>query len=823
MKISEKFKIEEEGKIFRRCSHSYIEERFFLMTKILDFAAICNRKGFSERTHSYILNIRLLSIILFSGLVTALLSSCGINKYIPEDELLLAETKVVVDAEFGSSERKRIEAELSPLIRPQTNSTFLGGRPGVRWHYRANSEKSNFINRFLSRRFGEEAVLLSDLNPDRNMDILLNRLENKGYFIAEADYSVDTLSRKKARVNFYLFPEKAYTIKSYVFEGEQDKLGQLISKSLDNSLIQVGDPYELSVLRRERERISNFLQEEGYFYFISDHLRFSMDTAAGDKQIDLYLQIKSEVPLDAKIPYRIRSITIFPDHNNPTADGMQTDTVEMERYTIIRRTDDFLPRRFDNFIQLEKGDLYSRTLSNRTRQRLFSMGAFGFVNLRHSSSFNETDSIPTEGFLDTRIQLSPLTRLSLRSELQLISKSNNFMGPLFSSEIINRNLFKGGEKLNLGIRFGYETQVAGGRQTGLSALESGLTAELVFPRIIAPFEWRDNVAYGVPRTRIALSYSMLSRVKNYRLMSTQLDFGYNWNGSRFASHEIKPIALTFTRLSNTSESFDNILKNNPFLERSFEQQFIPGMQYNFIFNNLTGRDRRLNRLLIFRADFAGNLAWLVDETFKNDDQNTILGRSYAHYLRLDFDLRHYFRLGEEEKIIARLFAGWGMPLSNSLSLPYIKQYFAGGPNSVRAFRIRSLGPGTYRPEQLDPGSFFDQAGDIRLEFNLEYRFPLVSYLKGAVFLDGGNIWLYNENESLPGGSFSSDWYREIALGAGFGIRLDVEILVIRLDLATPLRKPWLADGEKWVSDFSFGERQWRRDNLIWNIAIGYPF
>jgi len=769
------------------------------------------------------LHIRLLYIIFYSGLLLVLTSSCGIKKYIPEDEFLLAETKVTVEGDIKSAERKNLEAELSPLIRPQTNSTFLGGRPGIRWHYRANSEKSNFINRFLNKRFGEEAVLLSSLNPQRNKEILLNRLENKGYFIAEADFSVDTISNKKARVNFFLYTQKAYTIRNYHFEGDQNALSDLIVNSLDQSLIKPGDHYELAVLRQERERISNMLQENGYFYFIPDHLRFSMDTTAGDRQIDLYLQIKNEVPIDAKIPYRIRSISVFPDHNSPFAQNGKADTVELSGFTVISRTDYFLPKRLENFILLEKGDLYSRTLSNRTRQRLFAMGAFGFVNIRHNSSYELTDSIPEEGFLDSRIQLSPLTRLSLRGELQLISKSNNFMGPLLTGEIINRNLLKGGEKLNLGVRIGYETQIAGGRQTGFSALESGLTAELIFPRIIAPFKWRDNVQYGVPKTRIAISYSMLSRVKNYRLLSTQVDFGYNWSGSRYAFHEIKPVALTFTRLSNTSESFDNILKSNPFLERSFEQQFIPGMQYTFIFNNLQSRARSMNRLLIFRADFAGNLAHLLDETFQSDNENTILGQSYAHYLRFDIDIRHFFTLGEERKFIGRLFAGWGMPLSNSLSLPYIKQYFSGGPNSLRAFRIRSLGPGTYRPEHLDPGSFFDQAGDIRFEFNLEYRFPLVSYFKGAFFLDAGNIWLYNENESLPGGSFSSNWYKELAMGMGFGLRLDLDIVVIRLDWATPLRKPWLEEGNRWVNNFSIGKKDWRRENLIWNIAIGYPF
>ena len=761
--------------------------------------------------------------LFFLSSILILLTSCGVNKYIPEDEFLLTETKVTIGGDLRSSESKSLESELEPLIRPQTNSTFLGGRPGIRWYYKSRSEKSNFINRFLSRRFGEEAVLLSHLNPERNMDILLNRLENKGYFIAEADFQIDTVGKQKASIIFNLSPQRAYTIKSYQFEGKVEKMNALIKESLDQSLIQIGENYELSILRKERDRITNFLQERGYYFFIADYLIFSMDTTTGDREIDLYLQIKNETPRQAKIPFKINSITLVPDFGPEMNTGVRRDTFNMERYTVISSRSDFLPKRFDSFILLEKGEYYSKTQSDRTRQRLFSMGAFGFVNLRHSIVPGSMDSLAEVGLLNTRIQLSPLTRLSLRAELQLVSKSNNFMGPLMTGELVNRNLLKGGEKLNLGIRVGYETQIAGGRQTGLSAFESGLTAELVFPRIIAPFRWRDNVAYGVPKTHIAVSYSMLNRVKNYRLFSTQIDYGYSWNGSRYAHHEIKPIALTFTRLTNTSEAFEGVLKNNPFLARSFEQQFIPGVQYAFSFNDLSRGGQRINRLFLFRADIAGNLANLVDGWIGDERNNRLFGRNYAHYLRFDFDLRHYFQLDEDRKVIARIFTGWGMPLSNSLSLPYIKQYFSGGPNSIRAFRIRSLGPGIYRPEQLDPSSFFDQAGDIRLELNLEYRFPLFSYLKGAFFADAGNIWLYKDNESLPGGKLSSDWLNQLALGTGFGLRLDIDLFVIRLDWGTPLRKPWLEKGDRWVSNFQPGRKDWRRENLIWNIAIGYPF
>ena len=756
-------------------------------------------------------------------LVLFVLSACGVKKFVPEDEQLF--TWVEVDVESDSRERgiKTVESELESLIRPQPNTRLLGGYPYLRWHYRATGEKSNFINRFLNNRFGEEPVYLSEVNIDRNLDIIQNRLENKGFFNAQVTHQVDSLKKHRAAIIFKAEVEAHYHLRNYQTENLPDRLRPLIEESMDETLLEKGMRYELNLLRQERNRISNHLLENGYYYFSGNYLQFSMDTAVGDRQFDLYLQLKPGIPEESVYPYIIKDIFIYPDQGIHTSTSSAADTVRMDNYMVISTNQQFKAKRFDPYILFERGELYKKTFSDRTRQRLFSMGAFGFVNIRHrrvdDMEYEEGDYRK----LESHIYLSPQSKIALRSELQAISKSNNFMGPLMTGEYRDRNAFGGGEQFNLGIKLGYETQIAGGRQTGLSAFEAGLYGELSFPRILAPIKWKDNIGYGVPRTRINASYSFLNRVKNYQLQSANLGFGYTWNGSRYAQHEIKPLALTFTRLSRTSDQFKEVLAGNPFLQQSFEQQFIPGMEYAFIFNNKSQRDRSRNYFLQIRADVAGNLFHLSETILKDEAEQMVFGRQYARYLRLDMDLRHYLSLGDESQLVARIFGGMGKPLGNSLSLPYIKQYFSGGPNSVRAFRIRSLGPGSYQSENLDTRSFFDQAGDIRIEANLEYRFPLFSILYGALFADAGNIWLYNDNETLDGGRFSSDWVKELAVGAGFGLRLDIDFFVIRLDIATPLRKPWLEEGNRWVQTFNPGKKDWRRENIVYNIAIGYPF
>ncbi|HSJ68071.1 MAG TPA: BamA/TamA family outer membrane protein, partial [Anditalea sp.] len=351
------------------------------------------------------------------------------------------------------------------------------------------------------------------------------------------------------------------------------------------------------------------------------------------------------------------------------------------------------------------------------------------------------------------------------------------------------------------------------------------------PRVIFPIPISERFAYSVPKTKISVGAEYLNRVDLYRLVSYNASYGYFWNQNRYVYHEINPINLTFVRMSNASPQFEAILDSNPFLRRSFEQQFIAGVNYTFNYNQMVDVHRVHSIFVGTTIDIAGNTLNLLSRTF-SDDPSTFFGLDYAQYARADLDFRYYLRLNQNNIIATRLFGGLGIPYGNSQSLPFVKQFFSGGPNSVRAFRIRSLGPGTYRPTQFDIGSFFDQAGDIRLEGNIEYRFPIVSVLKGALFVDAGNVWLQNRNEALFGepesprenqGKFTSDWFKELGVGTGVGLRVDIDFFVIRFDFATPIRRPYLPENQRWGSTFDIRSRDWRRENLIFNFAIGYPF
>ena len=405
--------------------------------------------------------------------------------------------------------------------------------------------------------------------------------------------------------------------------------------------------------------------------------------------------------------------------------------------------------------------------------------------------------------------LSPLNKRALRLELQGVTKSNNFAGPGIGLTYSNRNIFKGGELFRLSTNFGYEKQFSSGGSEGSSSLQLGAKTSLTFPRLLFPINIDHRFEYSIPKTKIELGYDYLNRTRLYRLNSLTATFGYIWTANRFVTHRLNPLNINYVSLGKTSEEFDNILDQNPFLRQSFEQKFIAGLTYSFTYNELSDQSKKGGFYTNVNFDIAGNILSLFGK--ENDEgSKSFLGLEYAQYAKLDIDTRYHYKLDSKGQVlVARVFGGIGLPYGNSNSLPFVKQYFSGGPYSVRAFRIRGLGPGTYAPADGDSG-YFDQAGDIRLEANLEYRFPIMQYINGAVFADAGNVWLTKENEALPGGKFSTDFINELGIGAGIGLRIDIQGFVIRFDLASPLKTP--------NTDWNF-----EYDSPVFNFAIGYPF
>ena len=755
--------------------------------------------------------------LFFFGII---LHSCSIKKYIPAGERLYTGATIEIKADTSVQNVDALKLELETVLRPKPNSKFLGMRPGLYYYYKTQKEKPGFLNRWLYKQIGETPVYQSDVETYDVEDILRNRLENNGFFYSTATSAFEE-KELEASVTYTLKVPAPYKMEKIQLDSMPFPISEDVKQITANSPLLKNMRFDLSNLKLERLRIDSELKKKGYYNMNADFFIFEADTNQYDnKRFDLFLKLKKGVPTKATLPYKITEINVYPDHD--LQDSIFSEPRRFNEKNYLQNPMYFKPKHLDKFITIKEGDLFNPLTSKNTARRLSTIGAYKYINIQ----YKEIDSSATDsvGQLQANIFLSPLTKRAFRAELQAVTKSNNFAGPNLSFTYSNRNLFQGGETLNLSANVGYETQFASGSNAGLSSLEYGLKGELIFPRVISPFTINDDFfEYSIPKTKTSLGVSYLERSKLYTLVTGSALFGYSWNANKHITYEVNPISINYTSLNKTSAEFEAILNDNPFLKRSFDQQFISGLTFSFTYNEIGNTSRPYQFFVNSTLDVAGNSISLLGKEEAIGDPKTFFGLEYAQYAKADIDARLHLNFGKNNQhtLATRVFAGYGLAYGNSQVIPFVKQYFSGGPYSVRAFRIRSLGPGTYNEETdtNSDGTFFDQTGNIRLEANVEYRFPIFSFFKGAFFIDAGTVWNSKANPAFEvdgqaTDKFSSNFINELGIGTGFGLRIDVQGFVIRFDLAAPFHDPSLPQGQRF--DFQF-------DKPVLNFAIGYSF
>jgi outer membrane protein assembly factor BamA len=473
-------------------------------------------------------------------------------------------------------------------------------------------------------------------------------------------------------------------------------------------------------------------------------------------------------------------------------------------------------------IYLRKGEIFSRQNHIITLNRLMSMGNFKLVQI----NFSENPSAGP-GLMDVNILMTPMPKHTFRAEIDMVSKSNNYTGPRLNLSILNRNAFGGAELLNTNLAGSFEAQLSGTEKNYYS-YSYNPQLELTFPRFMLPFKIRQTNSLYVPTTHLLLSYNYLKRVNYFDMNTFRFVYGFKWKENIRKEHELNPFDISFTKVSNQSKAFNDLLDSNPFLKKSYEEQFIAGGNYSFTYNEQMITGKKMQYYFHLISELAGTSFYVAKSIFGENisanNPSKVIGSDFSQYSKLSIDGRAYLNFKDKNKLAMRVFAGVAKPFGNSAILPYSKQFFSGGPNSLRAFQINSVGPGTYN-QKADTLGILQLGGDIKLETNIEYRFNIYRYFKGAVFVDAGNVWLQKSNPSGLGSPFEfSKFMDQMAVGTGFGLRVDVSFFILRFDLAFPLRKPWLEENKRWVADqINFGSSAWRKDNLVLNVAIGYPF
>jgi outer membrane protein assembly factor BamA len=753
--------------------------------------------------------------------------SCSNTRFLKEGQMLYTGAKVKIENDtISKKEKKDLQAALEANLTPKPNSTFLGLRPKLYFYNIAKEpKKDKGFNYWLKYKVGEKPVLLGDVDREFNKDIIVNYSENKGYFNAKASY--DTVSKnKKAQVIYTVKPGSRYLIDGVKFQKDSTLVNQEIQSLTDKTLLKNGRPFDLDVIKAERDRIDNRLKERGFYYFHPDNIIVQADsTVSKNHKVELNVKLKDNTPDLATQQFSIDNVIVFPNYNiQDVKDGkysipMDKDSLSKYRFDDIYVIDPqhkFKPKIFDRALYFKKGDLYNRSNHNLTLNRLISLGVFKFVK----NEFIVSDSLSHK--FDAYYLLTPRQVQSLRLEALGRTNSANYAGSELNLNWTHRNFFRGAEQFKAAIFGAFDFQM-GGAQNANNIFRAGTNVQLSIPRIVAPFRFHSSSEF-VPRTNITLGYEFQNRTQYYTLNNFTGSFGYVWKENARKEHDLKVIDITLVSPANVTEEYQIKADANPAMARVVAKQLIFGPTYSYTYTN-TMLPKTNTVYYKGTLDLAGNITGLVTGAdVKKDKEKKIFGIPFSQYVKIENDFRFYHKFTEKSSLATRFIGGIAYPYGNSEFVPFSKQFFSGGSNSIRAFRARTLGPGSFDPRTIDPGTYFDQSGDIKLELNAEYRANLYKFLNAAVFVDAGNIWLLHDDKDRPGAKFSKDFLNEIAVGAGVGLRLDFSILILRLDLAMPLRVPYYQKGDRWAFDkINFGDSNWRKDNLVLNIAIGYPF
>lgn len=746
--------------------------------------------------------------------------SCSNTRYLPEGELLYTGAKVKIEGnETSNKENKALKTALKNIVRPKPNSSILGLRPKLYiYNIVGTPKKEKGLRYWLKTKVGEPPVLYSKVDLEYNKSVLQNFVENNGYFNAHTSAD-STRSGKKATAEYSVKPRKQYKIREVKFPTDSSVISTAVRNTRHRSLLKKDQGYSLDVIKEERIRIDTRLKEKGFFYFNPDYLKVQIDSTVADHQVDLIVKVKNEAPKLAETPYKINKIIVYPNFSiGSDSLSIESDSaVKYNDFNIIDPENLFKPQIFDRTLYFKKGDLYNRTNHNLSLNRLVNLGTFKFVK----NQFKTSDTLGN--YLDAYYYLTPLPKKSLRLEVLAKTNSANYTGTELNLNWSNRNTFRGAELLTISAFGGVEVQVSG-QNNGFNVYRFGTEANLVWPRFISPFKLKSSSGF-VPKTKATIGYEFQNRTKLYSLQTFKGSFGYLWKANERIEHLLNVTEITYASPQNVTALYQEQIAANPSLGKVIEKQLIFGPTYSFTYTNTLEKRRKNTFYYKGTIDLAGNIAGLATgANAKKGDTIKVFGVPFSQFIKIENEFRHYLKLSQDSQLASRIIVGAGFAYGNSREMPFIKQFFIGGTNSLRAFRARSIGPGSYDGSATTSSFLADQSGDLKLEFNTEYRAKIYGLVKGALFLDAGNIWLMNNNPEKPGAQFSKKFLNELAVGAGAGLRFDFSFLILRTDFAFPIRKPYLPDGQRWVLDqINFGNGSWRKENLVFNLAIGYPF
>ncbi len=701
----------------------------------------------------------------------------------------------------------------------------------------AKTKKFSF--RLMWQNLGEKPVVYNPQLSLKSVEQIRLYMQTKGFYEASVTYQ-EQIRRHKARVTYDIRAGEPIRIGSVTYKINDDSLASYILADTASSLLAANGNLDMDILQAERSRISEHLRNNGYYNFRKDFVAYTIDTTVGGHRADVEVEILPMVLENGRQTrhrkYYVSMINVYPNYN--VADEMRDRDAYYENMkyaylnprgrnsrpiTMIYQPDTFQvrPRVIAKEIYVKSGQPYCQQNVTDTYKHLSAFNVYKMVEVKFDDHTMSKDSINCNIFLTTN---------KLQEYVFDIGSTNSSgnIGASSSLTYRHKNIFNGAETFDLKLSLALESQhnfSDDSRRFSLNTQEYGLESRIYFPRMLLPRRFRRYARAATPRTFIQLYFDYRQR-PDYTRTVTTANLSYQLQNHKYISYTITPVRLSSIRISNTDSVFLDWL-NRLYIKDSYQDHFILGSGLQVVFNNqITGR-RNYNYLKL-NLSWAGNLLNLFSHIAHQElnEQGAysapVINTTYAQFVKADLDFRHYLRTIGSNTLVTRLFAGIGVPYGNIKSMPFTEQYFSGGANSLRAWQIRSVGPGSFHSES-DGGivaKYPNLTSDMKLEANLEYRFKIFWVVEGAWFFDAGNIWSINSDDKREGGQFSfKNFYKEVAVGTGLGLRLDFDFFLLRTDFGLKLRDPSLQEGKRWIpkEDHTF---IFRGHNWAFSLGIG---
>ncbi|MFT4644382.1 MAG: outer membrane protein insertion porin family [Planctomycetota bacterium] len=750
-----------------------------------------------------------------------IITSCNVTSSLQSNENLLVKNKIVFNSKIKGKSQIKEDLQLLTFQKPNNKLFYIFPLKLAIYNIANDDGRETKFKWWLKNKLGEPPVVFKEPLIFGASSSMKNYVFNLGYLHATVIPTVK-IKKQKAIVTYTIEASSRYKVNDVVLPKKIDDITKIIASNQKASLIDKNDFLDVNILDDERQRLTNVLRDEGYYFFNKEYLRYDIDSLGKNGKVDLILKVNPPKVENGQQKFKINEVTIYTDYFIEKRNNIDVklDSFDYEGYHFVTETHNIKPKALLFGVYLQKGDYYSLAKHKKTVQKIVSFGSFKFVNIEYR--------LNGKNDLDAFIYLTPSKKQSFSGDLEISHSFEGLSGTAVSLTYKNKNLSRSSDLLLFKVSAGVELNLFDKSQTLLNTADFNIELNYYVNKFIVPFPLKKVSKNSNVKTKFSLAYNYEDRIQQFTKHTTSFSAGYEWNETQTKKHFYNPFVISLLQIPKKDPSFIAQLDSLPSLAPSFEENIIFGSNYTFLMTNKKGDGDRSFFKFQGNIDLAGNIIHSIMLLAKNKSSDTlpykIFGIEYAQFARFEANIVQTNKVSAHSELVTHFNAGIIIPYGNSSVAPYFQQFYSGGPNSLRGFRLRAIGPGSYSTEESFSGNnfYFDQSGDIKIEANVEYRFDIYKWFKWAFFADAGNVWLLKKDVDRPGGEFTSKFYEDIALSFGAGLRLDFTYFVIRTDLAMPIIDPRYDDNWR-LNKIDFTDSNWRSRNLIFSLAIGYPF